>query len=119
MHETGRIGKADARLTDAKQRMKDTLLTLRHRLDPHRVAKDAVEGLVDQGAQALQAGVKTAKRNPLPLVGAVAFLAAFLNRKKLLGLIRRKPEPKSKKPAPAPRVRSTKTRRTSPKRISK
>lgn len=119
MSEGGRIERARTRSFDAKQRMKDTLAALRHRLDPQRLAKDAVEELVDQGTQALHSGVETVKRHPVPLIGAAAFLAAFFNRKRLVGLIRRKRAPKSEKPAPAPRVRSPKTRRPPPKRIAK
>lgn len=99
--------------------MRDTLASLRLRLDPQKVAKDAVEALVDQGTQVLHSGVETAKRNPAPLIGAAAFLGLFFNRKRLVGLIRRKRAPKSAKPALAPRVRSPRTRPPPPKRIAK
>ncbi len=119
MSDSDRIVRARAHSAEAKQQLRDTLTALRRRLDPQKVAKDAVEGLLDKGARALRSGVETAKRNPAPLIGAAALLAAFFNRKRLGALISRKRAPKSTKPAAAKRVRSTKSRRTPPKRISK
>lgn len=110
---------AKARSTNARRRLAGTAAALQHRLDPHVVAREAVDGIVQHGANALLSGVDTARRNPFKLVGAVALIAAFLGRRRIVDAIEKARAPEAKKPATRPRVRSTKPRPTPAKRISR
>ena len=68
---------AEARATEARMRMTETLEVLQTRLAPGNLAQEAKERLSDAGGQAMDA----AKRNPGKIAGGVALLAAFLGRR--------------------------------------
>jgi len=119
MSDSGHLDLAKARSTDARRRLAGTAAALQHRLDPHVVAREAVDGIVEHGANALLSGVDSARRNPFKLAGAVALIAAFLGRRKIVDAVEKARAPKPKKLAARPRVRSTQPRPTPAKRISR
>ena len=80
MSEPTELDRAEARAAEARLRMTETLTELQTRLDPRNVAREAVDGLTDTGARALDAGLGAAKRHPGKIAGGVALLAAFLGR---------------------------------------
>lgn len=81
---------AEARAAAARQRLSSTVGELQERLAPQALAKDAVETLSDAGRKALDTGVETARANPAMVAGGIAALTAFLGRKRLWRLVRRK-----------------------------
>lgn len=100
------IDRAEARVTDARQRLNGTLGALQARLDPRTVARDAVDNIAEGGARALDAGVAAVKRNPAAIAGAVAVVAAVLARHRIGAWLAgaRAKRRKARKPARAKRV---------------
>jgi hypothetical protein len=81
---------AEARAAAARQRLTSTVGELQERLAPQALARDAVDTLSDAGRKALDSGVETARANPALIAGGAAALLAFLGRRRLWKLVRRK-----------------------------
>lgn len=86
------VAQAEADAERAKQQLVATATMLKARLKPGALARDAGEKIKGAGAGIARAGVDTIKRHPLPTIGVVAALTAFLTRKPLARLFRRKPK---------------------------
>jgi hypothetical protein len=83
--------KAEANSVDARRQLAQTVVALQSRLKPSALARDAVEELKEAGGEMARSGIDAVKRNPLPTVGVVALLTAFVARKPLARLLRRQP----------------------------
>lgn len=83
--------KAEANSVDARRQLAQTVVALQSRLKPSALARDAVEELKEAGGEMARSGIDAVKRNPLPAVGVVALLTAFVARKPLARLLRRQP----------------------------
>ena len=83
--------KAEANSIDARRQLAQTVVALQSRLKPSALARDAVEELKEVGGEMARSGIESVKRNPLPAVGVVALLTAFIARKPLARLLRRQP----------------------------
>lgn len=77
---------AQERARLARARLEDTVATLRERVDPRTIAKNAAEGLLEQG----EAAAAVARRNPGVVVGALAAAGLLLVRRPVLALFRRR-----------------------------
>jgi len=85
------LAKAENNSVDARRQLARTVVALQSRLKPSALARDAIEELKDVSGEMARAGVESVKRNPLPTVGIVALLTAFIARKPLARLLRRQP----------------------------
>lgn len=83
--------KAETNSVEARRQLAQTVVALQSRLKPSALARDAVEELKDVGSEMARSGIDAVKRNPLPTVGVVALLTAFVARKPLARLFRRQP----------------------------
>jgi hypothetical protein len=83
--------KAETNSIDARRQLARTVVALQSRLKPSALARDAVEELKEAGGEMARSGIEAVKRNPLPTVGVVALLTAFVARKPLARLFRRQP----------------------------
>jgi hypothetical protein len=83
--------KAETNSVDARRQLAKTVVALQSRLKPSALARDAVEELKEVGGEMARSGIDAVKRNPLPTVGVVALLTAFVARKPLARLFRRQP----------------------------
>jgi hypothetical protein len=83
--------KAEANSVDARRQLAQTVVALQSRLKPSALARDAVEELKEVGGEMARSGIESVKRNPLPAVGVVALLTAFIARKPLARLLRKQP----------------------------
>jgi hypothetical protein len=83
--------RAEANSAEARQQLALTVVALQSRLKPSALARDAVEELKEVGGEMARSGIDAVKRNPLPTVGVVALLTAFVARKPLARLFRRQP----------------------------
>ena len=86
------LAKAEAQAAAAKQRLATTAVALKSRLKPGALAGDAVGKLKAIGGDAARAGADTIRRNPVPVVGVVTAIAAFLVRKPIIRFFRKKPQ---------------------------
>jgi hypothetical protein len=84
------LAKAEVQSAESRQQLANTVVALQSRLKPSALARDAVEELKEIGGEMAQAGIDTIKRNPVPTMGVVAVLTAFLTRKPLARLFHRK-----------------------------
>lgn len=85
------LAKAETNSVDARRQLAKTVVALQSRLKPSALARDAVEELKEIGGEMARSGIESVKRNPLPTVGIVALLTAFIARKPLARLLRRQP----------------------------
>jgi len=85
------LAKAEANSAQRRQQLAGTVVALQSRLKPSALARDAIEELKEVGGEIAQAGVDTIRRHPVPAVGVVAAVTAFLARKPLNRLLRRQP----------------------------
>lgn len=85
------LAKAENNSVDARRQLAKTVVALQSRLKPSALARDAVEELKEVGGEMARSGIESVKRNPLPTVGIVALLTAFIARKPLARLLRRQP----------------------------
>lgn len=83
--------KAETNSVDARRQLAQTVVALQSRLKPSALARDAVEELKEVGGEMARSGIEAVKRNPLPTLGIVAALTAFVARKPLARLLHRKP----------------------------
>lgn len=84
------VTQAEAEAERAKRRLFDTVSTLKSRLTPGALARNAGEKIKDTGQGIVRSGAEAVKRHPLPVIGAVALLGAFFARKPLLRRLGRK-----------------------------
>jgi len=80
---------AEAQARDAKARLDETLVALRERVDPRAIAKNAAEGLREQG----EAAAAVAQRNPGVAMAALGAVGLLLIRRPVMALFRRKNKP--------------------------
>ena len=85
------LSRAETESAASRQQLTRTLVALQNRLKPSALARDAVEELKEIGSDVARAGVDTVKRNPLPAMGIIAALTAFVARKPLARLFRWQP----------------------------
>jgi hypothetical protein len=85
------LARAEAESAESRQQLANTVVALQSRLKPSALARDAIEELKEVGGEIAQAGVETIKRHPVPTMGVVAAVTAFLARKPLNRLLHRKP----------------------------
>jgi len=83
--------RAEANSAEARQQLARTVVALQSRLKPSALAREALEDLKEAGGEMARSGVEAVKRNPLPALGVVAALTAFVARKPLARLLHRKP----------------------------
>jgi hypothetical protein len=83
--------RAKAHSAEARQQLARTVVVLQSRLKPSALARDAVEELKEVSGEMARSGIDAVKRNPLPMLGIVAALTAFVARKPLARLFYRKP----------------------------
>ena len=91
MTDTTDVATAEARAAAAKLRLTSTVSELQERLAPQALAREAGDALTDAGRKALDTGVEKARANPALVAGGAALVVAFLARRKLFSLFRRKP----------------------------
>jgi hypothetical protein len=84
------LSRAKQNSDGARQRLAQTMVALQMRLKPSALARDALEELKEVAGEMAQAGIASAKRNPVTTISAVAALGAFFARKPLFRLFRRK-----------------------------
>ena len=96
---------AELRRTEAKARLRDTVETLQGRLAPKVVVRDAIQTVSDTGSRAIERGTDTARRHPGKIIAAATLIGAFLARKRIARLIRRRDD--APQPARNRRVRNT------------
>lgn len=82
---------AEAEAAATRARFDATLEAVQQRLEPRRVAREAVRDVTDAGGVVAHRGVEVARRNPGALAGAVAVAGLFLGRHRIAALFRRKP----------------------------
>lgn len=83
-----RLAQAEIDATVARERLSSTLAILQVRLDPKRLAREAVREVKEKGGVAAAVGVENARRNPGALAGVTAVAGLFLTRHKLASLVR-------------------------------
>lgn len=98
---------AEARAAAARDRLNGTAKRLQHQLEPHRLARNALDQVTDGGEQLARAGADAARRNPATVAGAATMLVAFLARKRIGRLFGSSKKPVAQKSAlPAERIGS-------------
>jgi hypothetical protein len=85
------LTRAEANSAEARQQLARTVVALQSRLKPSALAREAIEDLKEAGSELARSGVEAVRRNPLPALGAVAAVTAFVARKPLARLLHRKP----------------------------
>lgn len=75
---------------DARQRLARTAAALHTRLKPSELVNDAAHELKKAGSGLVSKGLTTVTRNPVAALGVIAALGAFLGRKPLARLFRRR-----------------------------
>jgi hypothetical protein len=80
------IRAAERREAEARERLTTSLQLLQSRLTPKALARRAQLRLTD----AANTGAETARRNPLPVIGAGVAAGLFLARHRIARLFRRK-----------------------------
>lgn len=84
------LADAERGSVESRAQLAQTMVALQYRLKPGALARDAIAELKEIGGDVARAGVDAIKRNPVPTMGVVALLTAFLTRKRLARLFRRK-----------------------------
>lgn len=92
------IAAAEARAAEARQRLMNTVATVQDRLQPRNVISDVTETVSNSSRRALATTVEAAERKPMLAIGAAALVIAVLGRRRLYGLFRGKPRPRTAKP---------------------
>ena len=86
----------------SRARLMATAHELQERLNPKTMARDAIQGAKEKGADLAEDAVDAVRTHPRAAGGAVAALALFLARQPLIGLAGKlfgsaKPEPKPRR----------------------
>lgn len=95
-----RLVQAELDATVARERLSSTLGLLQARLNPKRLAREAVREVKEKGSVAAAVGADNARRNPGAVAGFTALAGLFLARHKLADLVRAI----RGKPAPEPQI---------------
>ncbi|WP_058756472.1 hypothetical protein [Sphingomonas endophytica] len=105
---TGRdVSLAQAHALAARERLNGTAQRLQHQLEPHRLARNALDQITDGGEQLARAGADAARRNPATIAGAATVLVVLLARKRIGRLLGAAKPPVAQKSAlPAERIGS-------------
>lgn len=85
------LAKAEDGSVEARKALAGTVVALQSRLKPSALARDAINEVKELSSEFAHAGAETIKRHPLKTVGIVAAITAFVARKPLSRLFRRKP----------------------------
>jgi hypothetical protein len=93
-----RLAAAEANATAARERLSATVTELQQRLNPRRLAREAVSDMADAGSLAAD----SAGRNPGALAGAVAIAGLFLARHRVAHLFGRPRAQSHARPANLP-----------------
>jgi hypothetical protein len=83
-----RLAAAEIEASAARERLSSTLALLQARLNPKRLARQAIRDVADKGSAVAVAGVEGAKRNPGALAGVTALAGLFLARHQIADLVR-------------------------------
>ena len=81
---------AEARAAAARERLNRTIGALQVKLDPRLLARGAMDGLTESGTKALRTSVDTAKTHPEIVAGVGALAVAWLGRRRIASLFRRR-----------------------------
>ncbi|MBS0479141.1 MAG: DUF3618 domain-containing protein [Proteobacteria bacterium] len=91
------LARAEANSEESRRRLANTVVALQSRLKPSVLARDAIDELKEVGGDIAKSGVDAVKRNPLPAIGVAAAVTAFVARKPISRLFRKKPAPDEKR----------------------
>ena len=83
------LARAETEAAVARHRLLSTVGALKERLTPAALVREAKGKLQEAGKGAAQSASAAVRRHPLPAIGVVAAIAAFIARKPLIRLIRR------------------------------
>jgi len=86
------IAEAERSATAARERVSHTLAALQFKLNPGRLARQAVRDATDRSGAAAMAGAESVRRNPSAAAGIAALAGLFLARRKIAKLFRRSPK---------------------------
>jgi len=86
------VAAAKAQAEAARQRLFGTVAALKHKLDPGTIANHAAEDLRERATAAAQIGVDAVRRHPGPVAAVATAAAAWLARRHIFALFRRKPK---------------------------
>lgn len=89
MHPNDDLARAETEAAVARHRLLSTMGALKERLTPGALVQEAKGKLKEAGKGVAQSAGTTVRRHPLPAIGVVAAIAAFIARKPLIRLIRR------------------------------
>ena len=96
------IADAERTAAAARERVSGTLAALQVKLNPRRMARQAVRDATDRGSSAAMSSLETARRNPGATAGIVAMAGLFLARRRITSLFRRKPRDRASTARPVP-----------------
>ncbi len=84
------IADAERSAADARERLTGTLSALQLKLNPRRLARQAMRDATERGSSAAMAGLESARRNPGATAGISAVAGLFLARRRIASLFRRR-----------------------------
>ena len=87
------LEKAKVAAEAAKARLMGATHDLQARVAPQRLANDAIETAKERGAAALDGAAGFARRKPAVIAAAAVGFLAFLARRRIVRLVRRRREP--------------------------
>jgi hypothetical protein len=99
---------AEAKSKAAREQLTATLVAIQTRLSPRVLLREAAEEVRDISVELLRAGVSQAKRNPGPVLGVAATLAAYFARDWFTTHAKRTAEPAPDEPEPPAHGRKSK-----------
>ncbi|SEN19991.1 Protein of unknown function [Sphingomonas gellani] len=85
-----RIADAEQQAALAKHRLGQTVSALQVKLNPRRLAQQAMRDAADRGGAAAMTGAEAVRRNPGAAAGVAAAAVLFLARHKVARLFRRR-----------------------------
>lgn len=84
------IADAEVRVETSRRRLASTFALLQSRLAPASLKREATNKIKQIGTSAARSGIDVVKRNPLTAIGVTAAVIAFVARKPIARLLRRK-----------------------------
>lgn len=84
------LAAARLKAQEARLRLVSSTHELQARIAPKRLANDAVETAKERGQAALDGAIEVARRRPAAVAAAAVGLLAFLARRRIVRLFRRK-----------------------------